>query len=159
MMNEVTFCCSRFSHVAKFLILLNKIFFFFFFSSISFCIFTLSNVSICIVYSSECFIDVLSRFFSPFFSFFFFWQRAAILKVVCFALDGGWVANIMSEHIINLSLSLSSFFLFCFHGSVRFTRIYQGQSRSRRLTLNIPRILYINIFKWEKDVEGKKKLH
>ena len=73
MMNEVTFCCSRFSHVAKFLILLNNILFYFFFSSISFCIFTLSNISICIVsYSSECFIDFLSRFFSPFFSFFFF---------------------------------------------------------------------------------------
>ena len=111
-------------------------------------IFTLSSISICIVsYSSEC-IDFLSRFFSLFFVF--FWQRAAILKVVCFALYGGWVANIMSEHIINLSLVQPHFSLLCFHGSVRFTRIYQGQSRSRRLTLYIPRILYINIYMGEK---------
>ena len=159
-MNEVTFCCSRFSHVAKLLILLNNIFFFFFFLLFLF-VFSLCPMfpfaSYLILWSV---LLISSRdFFPHFFLFFFFWQRAAILKVVCFALDGGWVANIMSEHIINLSLSLSSFFLFCFHGSVRFTRIYQGQSRSRRLTLNIPRILYINIFKWEKDVVGKKKLH
>ena len=146
MMNESTF------HTSPNLLFFSRYFFILLFSLCP----TIPFASY-LIYSSEC-IDFLSRDFFLF-SFSFFWQRAAILKVVCFALYGGWVANIMSEHIINLSLSLSSFFLFCFHGSVRFTRIYQGQSRSRRLTLNIPRKLYINIFKWEKDVEGKKKLH